>query len=199
MAQPRGPEPDPGARGATPTGATGGATAAEPAAPTAAELFPSLEKLARARRGHKIPYVQQLEVTDCGPACLAMVLGHLGRDVGLDEVREAAGGSGRDGVDAAAIVRAAEWFGLSARGIALLNVGDLKYLPPGSILHWEFTHFVVFERLTRRGVEIVDPAGGPRVVPIEQFGKLFTGVVLVFEPTDAFEPKRRGRGRFGWY
>ena len=73
--------------------------------PAATELFPSLEKLARARRGRKIPYVQQLEVTDCGAACLAMVLGHLGRDVSLDEAREAAGGSARDGTNAAAIVR----------------------------------------------------------------------------------------------
>ena len=78
----------------------------------AAELFPQLEKLSRARRGQKVPFVQQLEVTDCGAACLAMVLGHLGRDVNLDEVREAAGGSARDGVDAQSIVRAAEWYGL---------------------------------------------------------------------------------------
>ena len=167
--------------------------------PSAAELFPSLEKLARARRGRKIPYVQQLEVTDCGAACLAMVLGHLGRDVSLDEAREAAGGSARDGTNAAAIVRAAEWYGLRCRALSLRNLDDLRYLPPGTILHWEFTHFVVFERVGRKGIEIVDPAGGPRVVASGEFSKLFTGVALVFEPSDAFEPKRRGRGRFGWY
>src|SRR5690348_14446544 len=86
---------------------------------SAAELFPVLEKLEQFRRGKKIPFVQQLEITDCGAACLAMVLGHLGRDVNLDEVREAAGGSARDGVDAQTIVRAAEWYGLRCRGLAL--------------------------------------------------------------------------------
>jgi ABC-type bacteriocin/lantibiotic exporter with double-glycine peptidase domain len=166
--------------------------------PSAAELFPSLEKLARSRRGHKIPFVQQLEVTDCGAACLAMVLGHLGRDVSLDEAREAAGGSARDGVDAHAIVRAGEWFGLRSRGLAL-DVEHLHYLPPGSILHWDFTHFVVFERITKRGIEIVDPGMGPRLVPLAKFRESFTGVALVFEPNDEFEPRRRGRGRFGWY
>ena len=166
--------------------------------PSAAELFPSLEKLARARRGHKVPFVQQPEATDCGAACLAMVLGHLGRDVNLDEVREAAGGSARDGVDALAITRAAEWYGLRSRGLAL-DVEQLTYLPPGSILHWEFNHFVVFERVTKRGVEIVDPGMGPRVVTMAKFRESFTGVVLVFEPSDTFEPKRRGRGRLGWY
>jgi ATP-binding cassette, subfamily B, bacterial len=168
------------------------------AVPSAAELFPSLEKLARARRGHKVPFVQQLEATDCGAACLAMVLGHLGRDVNLDEVREAAGGSARDGVDALSITRAAEWYGLRSRGLAL-DIEQLTYLPPGSILHWEFNHFVVFERVSKRGVEIVDPGMGPRVVPIARFRESFTGVALVFEPSDTFEPKRRGRGRFGWY
>ncbi|HSR98483.1 MAG TPA: peptidase domain-containing ABC transporter [Kofleriaceae bacterium] len=170
----------------------------EPPQPSAAELFPVLEKLERFRRGKKVPFVQQLEITDCGAACLAMVLGHLGRDVNLDEVREAAGGSARDGVDAAAIVRAAEWYGLRCRGLAL-DIEHLHYLPPGSILHWEFNHFVVFERVTKKGVEIVDPGMGPRVVPHAKFGASFTGVALVFETSDEFEPKRRGRGRFGWY
>jgi ABC-type bacteriocin/lantibiotic exporter with double-glycine peptidase domain len=40
---------------------------------------------------------------------------------------------------------------------------------------------------------------GPRVVPIARFRESFTGVAIVFEPSDTFEPKRRGRGRFGWY
>ena len=89
---------------------------AEPAPPerdadaegaTAAELFPVLEKLSRSRRGRRVPFVQQLEAADCGAACLAMVLGHLGRDVNLDEVREATGVSGRDGVHALALVRTA--------------------------------------------------------------------------------------------
>ncbi len=173
----------------------------EEPAPTAgaAELFPSLEKLERSRRGKRVPFVQQLEAADCGAACLAMVLAHLGRDVNLDEVREAAGVSARDGVDAVAIVRAAEWYGLRGRGLSIQDPELVRYLPPGTILHWDFNHFVVFDRITKAGIAIVDPAMGPRVIPRENFGKQFTGVALVFEPSDTFEPKRRGKGRFGWY
>jgi ATP-binding cassette subfamily B protein len=168
------------------------------ASATAAELFPVLEKLARSRRGHKVPFVQQLEAADCGAACLAMVLGHLGREVNLDEVREATGVSGRDGVDALSLVRTAEWYGLRTRALTL-DVEQLRYLPPGSILHWEFNHFVVFDRISKKGIEIVDPSMGPRVVSPARFGEAFTGIVLVFEPSDTFEPQRRGSGRFGWY
>jgi ABC-type bacteriocin/lantibiotic exporter with double-glycine peptidase domain len=170
----------------------------DPTPQSAVELFPALEKLAHARRRQKVPFVQQLEVTDCGAACLTMVLGHLGRDVSLDEVREAAGGSARDGVDALAIVRAAEWYGLRARGLAI-DLEQLRYLPPGSILHWEFNHFVVFQRVGKKGVEILDPGMGARVLPLSRIGQSFTGAALVFETTDEFEPKRRGRGRLGWY
>ncbi|HEV7555915.1 MAG TPA: ABC transporter transmembrane domain-containing protein, partial [Kofleriaceae bacterium] len=164
---------------------------------TAAELFPSLERLARSRRG-KVPFVQQLEAADCGSAALAMVLGYLGRDAGLDEVREAVGGSGRDGTDAQTIIRAAEWYGLRGRGLTL-DVDNLRYLPAGSILHWEFNHFVVYERTSKKGVHIVDPAMGPRVIPLIKFRESFTGVALVFEATDTFEKQKRGKGRFGWY
>jgi ABC-type bacteriocin/lantibiotic exporter with double-glycine peptidase domain len=125
-----------------------------------------------------------------------MVLGHLGRDVALDEVREAAGGSGRDGVDANAIVRAAEWYGLRCRGLSL-DFEQVQFLPPGTILHWEFNHFVVFERITKKGVEIVDPGMGSRRISVARFREAFTGVALTFETSDEFEPKRRGR--LGWY
>ena len=165
--------------------------------PEVAELFPSLERLARVRRG-RVPYIQQLETADCGAACLAMVLGLFGREVTLDEVRESIGGSGRDGSNAQEIIRAAEWYGLRGRGLSL-DVEHLHYLPQGTILHWEFKHFVVFERVTRKGVEIVDPNMGRRIVQFNRFREAFTGVALVFEPADTFEHRKRGKGRIAWY
>jgi ABC-type bacteriocin/lantibiotic exporter with double-glycine peptidase domain len=171
--------------------------AGEPREGADADLFPSLARLAQQRRG-KVPFVQQLEWTDCGAACVAMVLKYFGRDVTLDEVREIVGGSGRDGADALSLRRAADWYGLRARGISL-DIEHLKFLPAGSILHWEFNHFVVFERLTRKGAEIVDPARGRRTIPEKQLRASFTGVALVFEPTEAFTPKRAGSGRWTWY
>jgi ATP-binding cassette subfamily B protein len=60
-------------------------------------------------------------------------------------------------------------------------------VPPGSILHWRLGHFVVLERLTRSGIRIVDPGAGRRVVPMEEVRSAYTGVALLFEPTDSFE------------
>ena len=92
-----------------------------------------------------MPFVQQLEWTDCGAASLCMVMAYHGRDPKLAEVREAMG-IGRDGVSAKAILDTAERYGMQGRGIKV-DVCQLKLLKPATILHWEFNHFVVFDKL----------------------------------------------------
>ena len=94
----------------------------------------------------------------------------------------------RDGVNALALLQTARWYGLRGRGVRL-ELEALPYLAKGAILHWEFSHFVVFERWRKDGVEIVDPACGRRWVPMEQFRRSFTGVALTFEPADDFQPE----------
>jgi ATP-binding cassette, subfamily B, bacterial len=134
----------------------------------------------------RIPSIRQMEDADCGAACLAMVLGSFGKRVDLRELRDMTG-AGRDGVSALAVVTAARSYGLRARGVRA-GLNDLKHLPRGSILHWEFSHFVVFERVTRRGIRVVDPAHGRRVVPMSDVRRAYTGVAIVCETSDDFDP-----------
>lgn len=138
----------------------------------------------------RIPYVQQLEISDCGAACLAMALAYHGRDVSPEEIRRATRTS-RDGVDAVSIIQAARSYGLDARGVSV-DLDAMRHLDRGSILHWEFNHFVVFDRLVRGGVEVLDPALGRIRVPMERFSKSFTGVAIVVRPTEKFEPSSGG-------
>ncbi len=135
-----------------------------------------------------IPPIRQMEDADCGAACLAMVLGYFGKHADLRELRDATGAD-RDGVTALSIVNAARAYGLRARGVKA-DTGDLRHLPRGSILHWEFSHFVVFDRVTRGGIRVVDPAHGRRVVPVNDLRRAYTGVAIICEPSDDF-----GRGR----
>ena len=65
------------------------------------DRFPRLAQL-HDRVVHRIPFVQQLEWSDCGAASLAMVLGFHGKHVALDRVR-AALAVARDGVTARAV------------------------------------------------------------------------------------------------
>ena len=117
-----------------------------------------------------------------------MVLAYHGKQVPLNELRQVTGTS-RDGVDALAVTKAAHRYGLAARGVAV-DLDDLERLPPATILHWEFHHFVVFERLWRGGVQVMDPALGRRRLSMEVFRRSFTGVAITCEPDENFQPSK---------
>jgi ATP-binding cassette, subfamily B, bacterial len=136
----------------------------------------------------RVPWVRQMGLADCGAACLAMVLAYHGKQVPLDELRQMTS-TNRDGVDALAMTQAARQYGLSARGVAA-DLDDLERLPPATILHWEFTHFVVFERLRRNGVQVMDPALGRRRLSMGVFRRSYTGVAITFEPGEDFRPSK---------
>jgi ABC-type bacteriocin/lantibiotic exporter with double-glycine peptidase domain len=138
----------------------------------------------------RIRFVPQTAAADCGAACLAMTLGLHGRPVVLEDVRRVTGLS-RHGLDAQHLVATAEHFGLRARGVQLRTPDDLAFLDPGSILHWEFRHFVVFERAEKKGAWVLDPARGRIFVSRAELDRSLTGVALVFEPGSDFQ---RGGG-----
>lgn len=157
--------------------------------------LPSWSDLREKLLPRRIPEIRQLTVAECGVACLAMVLGYYGRDVRLEDLRQATGAL-RDGLSASQLLTAASQFGLRGRGLAI-DVDALPYLQPGTILHWDFAHFVVFEKLGRDGIHLVDPALGRRRVSLEQFRKSFTGVALELEPAEDFQPRGTGhRSRY---
>ncbi|WP_275465915.1 NHLP family bacteriocin export ABC transporter peptidase/permease/ATPase subunit [Streptomyces noursei] len=142
----------------------------------------------KAKKAVRTPTVLQMEAVECGAASLAMVLAHYGRHIPLEELRIACGVS-RDGSRASNLLKAARSYGLSAKGMQMEPAALADVAAP-AILFWEFNHYVVYDgpgrRLGRRGVHINDPDKGRRFVPVEDFDTSFTGVVLVFEPTEAF-------------
>lgn len=141
------------------------------------------------RRFRRVRFIPQMELTECGAACLCMVLDHHGASVSLDEARRACG-AGRDGVSAARIYKAATQLGLSAKAFRV-EPGELAGLPLPAVLHWELNHFVVLEKVGRKAICIVDPAVGRRQLGAAAFSAAFTGVVLTFEPGRALVRKKR--------
>lgn len=130
------------------------------------------------------PTVLQMEGLECGAASLAMILAHYGLWVQLETLREACGVS-RDGSKASNVLKAARRFGFAAKGFRK-EPSTLHELPMPAIIHWNFNHFVVLERLDRHSAYINDPAAGRRKVDHEEFDAAFTGVVLAMEPAAEF-------------
>jgi ABC-type bacteriocin/lantibiotic exporter with double-glycine peptidase domain len=143
-----------------------------------------LARLVRTVQGRKLPFVQQVTAADCGPACLAMVLAHHGKDIGLEQVRRQTG-CGRDGTTAADLVRCGRELGLTARGVRV-DLDDLRFLRPATILHWEFNHFVVFERVEGDRIHIVDPGFGRRTLTRAEVDRSFTGIALELMPMSRY-------------
>ena len=144
----------------------------------------------------RTPVVLQMEAVECGPAALATVLAHHGRHVPLEELRLVCGVS-RNGSKASMLIKAANAYGLAAKGMQM-EADDLAEVAAPAVLFWNFEHFVVWEgygrRLGRRVMYINDPAGGRRTVDADEFDRSFTGVVLTFAPGPGF---RRGGHRPG--
>lgn len=148
-------------------------------------------------RRRRVRFIPQIEVTECGAASLCMVLAFHGHHAPLAELRQACGIS-RNGADALAIARAARTYGLEAQGLKA-EVDQLAQVAVPAILHWDFDHFVVLERVSGGRALLVDPASGRRQVTFEELGRHFTGVVLVLRPTPALRPRRRRRPSFAKY
>jgi ATP-binding cassette subfamily B protein len=152
-----------------------------------------VEPRAAHSRGRSVPFVAQLTPTDCGAACLSAVLAFHKKDVSIHRVRTLVGG-GRNGVTARQVLQAARAFEMQARGVSI-TPDKLGYLPRGSILHWDLCHFVVFDRVTKTGMVIMDPAMGVREVQADEINRSLSGVALVLEPSDRFVPEKQSNSQ----
>ena len=134
-----------------------------------------------------VPVVMQMEALECGAACLTMILAYYGRWVPLEQVRADCGVS-RNGSKASNILKAARSYGLATRGKAYTTEALKENANFPCIVFWNFNHFVVLCGFKGKYAIINDPARGNIKVPIDEFEKSFTGITLLFEKTDAFEP-----------
>ncbi|WP_218831797.1 peptidase domain-containing ABC transporter [Bordetella genomosp. 10] len=138
-------------------------------------------------RERRIPTVLQTEAAECGLACLAMIAGYYEHRVGLPELRRRFFIS-QKGTNFTGLVQIASRMQLVSRAVKL-KLDSLRNLRTPCILHWEFNHFVVLERVKSGAVYIHDPARGYRKISMAEISQKFTGVALELWPATEFEKK----------
>lgn len=136
--------------------------------------------------------IYQNEVAECGYACLAMVLTHLGR---ATEVRELSAFRpiSANGLSLMDLYDMATEYGLAVQAYRF-DSADLPSVRRGAIVHFGGAHFVVFEKCGRGYVQVIDPATGRRRVSMNTFMASVSGYLLECSATPAM-PRIRAKSQ----
>ncbi len=137
---------------------------------------------------YKTPFVEQMQQTECGLCCMAMVAGHYKSYYSLTELREIAG-PGRDGVSLYYLAQLGKHIGFETKSYKVsLEQLALIHLP--AIAFWNSNHYVVIDKVSNGKVWFIDPSIGRQKKSLEEFGANFRGVVLELIPTEAVKKRK---------
>ncbi|MCA0987013.1 peptidase domain-containing ABC transporter [Guptibacillus algicola] len=137
-----------------------------------------------------VPYIEQMEHSECGIACLAMVLSYFGHHISLSDLREEYGVP-KGGFSVFHLSEVAKEKGLETKAFKVdyKKLEEDEILP--AILFWERKHFVVLEKYKKGRYYIVDPAVGRYKLSEEEFEERFSQIVLLSKPSEKFEKKKK--------
>lgn len=143
----------------------------------------------------KIKRVLQHDAKDCGAACISIILKFYGKEVPLRKIRSAAG-TDLVGTSGFGIIKGAETFGLSCKGLASTEKEKIEKIPFPAIFHIKenLDHYVVVYKVTKKHVYLSDPAVGLRKVTREEFFNWWSGVFFILFPSSEFEKGNECKG-----
>ncbi len=135
-----------------------------------------------------LPVYLQSEAAECGLACVGMVAAYWGRQLDMPALRRRFPVS-LQGARLSDLIRSSERLGLKANALRV-EMSRLPEVHLPAVIHWEFNHFVVLKRLTRKHAIIHDPGVGERRIALDEFSKSFTGIVLSLLPSTDFKSEQ---------
>lgn len=124
----------------------------------------------------------QEESSDCGICSLASIIKYYGGDISLEYLRFYTETS-ENGTNAYNLINCAKKIGFNAYGE---KCRDLSIIDQPVIAHLkldnDFYHFVVIYKIRKDIITIMDPSRGFRKIKLEEFYKIYTGIILKFIP-----------------
>ena len=147
-------------------------------------------------RRRRVPFVQQVDETDCGAACLAMVARAFGRRVSLARIRQLVNAD-IDGTTLPSICRAGEELGLGTRSVKT-SAQHLDRMALPAIVHWDAHHWIVVVAVGPGHVQVIDPAIGRRRLTREEFERRWSGYAALFDYASAFTQPPQSMRMFAW-
>ena len=132
----------------------------------------------------RIKSIKQVELAECGLACLAMLANYFGLEIDLGTLRRRFSPSLR-GASLRSLMAIADKLGFETRALRI-ELEDINALELPAILHWDGNHFVVLEKATSRRGLIHNPTGKSGWLPMSQISEHFTGIALELQPAPQF-------------
>lgn len=134
----------------------------------------------------KYPFVHQNENKDCGVACLSMIIKYYHGCIGEDTLYDMTFTNKR-GTSAYNLIEAARTIGMESEGIEceIEHFKDIQFPCIAHVLlEQKFGHYIVIYNINwkKRELYIGDPAKKRMKISIEEFKKIFTGVVITMIP-----------------
>ena len=127
--------------------------------------------------------VRQSEIKDCGACCLKSIIKYYNGYVSLERIRQDTNTS-LEGTSVYHIKKAAEKYGFDVMAIKNLDYTFDHSLPV--IVHVKYEnglcHFMVVYEKHNNELVIMDPSKGKTVININDFKKIFTGVLIELYP-----------------
>lgn len=146
----------------------------------------------------KFPLDRQMDMMDCGPACLKMIAKFYGKYYTLQYFRDLCGAT-REGISFLDLGYASERIGLKSLSLKCTLDDLVKKIPLPAIVHWNNSHFiVVYKTSVKTGkVYVADPAKGHMVYSSAEFAQKWIkptevdkGILIAFEPHEDFHRRQ---------
>lgn len=134
----------------------------------------------------KYPFLKQLDIKDCGVACLSMIIKFYKGYVPIEILREKTK-TDKNGVSAYNLIKAANELGFKADGIKIEIENIDKLIFPCIcyvIKNRTFTHFVVAYQidLKKKKILIADPDSDIHWMKLNEFKSIFKNIVITLYP-----------------
>lgn len=128
----------------------------------------------------KVPFVEPSEHSECGLACVTMILNYYKDSATLNQLRDIYGVP-KGGNTLLNLKEILEERGIETKAIRVLEYDILLDQKEPVICFWENRHYVVLEKLTEESAIILDPAFGKKKIPFAEFAEKFTEFALLVE------------------
>lgn len=126
---------------------------------------------------NKIKWIEQMEHSECGLACVTMIVNYHGHTVHLETLRDT-WGVPKGGHTLQHLQQILHTYGIQTKGIRVINRNHLMSITVPFICLWENKHYVVVEKVTEKQVWIADPAKHHKSIDIDEFFHHFSDIVL---------------------